>query len=731
MPTPGRPRRENLAILWISILALYLELLLIRWVGTEVRIFAYLQNTVLVVCFLGLGVGLFTCRQPIRLTRGLLSLTALAAGLAYAPTRSVLLGISEKLSSIGEINIWEFGNAGTPVELLGGLVVGLALTGVIMILIFEPFVPIGRLLGRLMDDHARPIVAYSLNVAGSLLGIWIFVLLSMWSLPPEIWFLVLLAMAAPIIINRGSQRVLTGICLAAVTLLVALEQRGKGAEEVVWSPYQKLALLDAESALVGMKLPFAYFLEVNNIGYQVLIDLDAADNHRTRRDPNPMALGTHYDVPALLHPRPQEVLLVGAGAGNDAAATLRRGAGQITAVEIDPAILRMGRRYHPQQPYSSPRVREVLDDARSFFATTEQKYDLISFGLLDSHTSTALTNARLDHYVYTLESITRARDLLNDGGIMTLMFHPLRPFIIDRMATVLRDVFGAEPLAIQVPLGEYGPGGILFVAGDLETAGARIDSLDELATVREWMRTGPVTPPYMTPPVTDDWPYMYLARPTIPLLFPLLAGMLLVLLAYARGTLKLPGEMNPRRWQRSSWHFFFLGAAFLLLEVQNISKASVVLGSTWVVNAVIISGVLGMVLLANLLVLRWPAIRLDLVFAGLLATVLGLYFIDLASFAFLPFATKALLVGALTTLPMLFSGIIFVKAFALTDGKDVALGANLIGSLVGAVLQSVSFLIGIKALLLIVAAFYVLAMVTKPVEKLVRAGAAQPAPGTA
>ncbi len=245
------------------------------------------------------------------------------------------------------------------------------------------------------------------------------------------------------------------------------------------------------------------------------------------------------------------------------------------------------------------------------------------------------------------------------------------------------------------------------------------------------MRTGPVTPPYMTPPVTDDWPYMYLARPTIPLLFPLLAGMLLVLLAYARGTLKLPGEMNPRRWQRSSWHFFFLGAAFLLLEVQNISKASVVLGSTWVVNAVIISGVLGMVLLANLLVLRWPAIRLDLVFAGLLATVLGLYFIDLASFAFLPFATKALLVGALTTLPMLFSGIIFVKAFALTDAKDVALGANLIGSLVGAVLQSISFLVGIKALLLIVAAFYALAMVTKPLEKLGPASAARPVPSTA
>ncbi len=727
MSLPGGERRAGLAILWISVLGLYLELLLIRWIGTEVRIFAYLQNTVLVVCFLGLGVGLFTSRQPIRPTRGLLALTALAAGLAHRPTRRALLRISEQLSSLGEINIWEYGQAGTPVELLTGLLVGLALTTVVMILIFEPFVPIGRLLGRLMDDHPRPIIAYSLNVAGSLLGIWIFVVLSMWSLPPETWFLVLLLMAAPFVITRGKQRVLAAICLSAVTILVAIQRHGEEAEETVWSPYQKLTLMDAEPMQSDFGVPLRYFMKVNNTGYQVLIDMDEADAYTARHDTNEASISTHYDIPALLHPRPQEVLLVGAGAGNDAAAALRRGAGQVTAVEIDPAILGMGRRYHPQQPYSSDQVRPVIDDARSFFATTRQQYDLISFGLLDSHTSTALTNARLDHYVYTLESITRARDLLRDGGIMTLMFHPLRPFIIDRMGTLLRDVFGEEPLAVNVPLGRYGPGGILFVAGDVGTARERIETLPELAPVREWMSTRKVDLFYVTLPATDDWPYIYLRHPHIPVLFPLLAGLLLVLLKYARRTLGLPGEMSPLQWARSSWHFFFLGAAFLLLEVQNISKASVVLGSTWVVNAVIISGVLGMVLLANLIVLRWPTIRLDVVFLGLLTTVLGLYFIDLARFAFLPYPAKALIVGTLTTLPMVFSGIVFVKAFALAGAKDTALGANLIGALVGAVLQSVSFLLGIKALLLIVAGFYVLAMMTKPVEQPDLASAPSPA----
>jgi hypothetical protein len=61
-----------------------------------------------------------------------------------------------------------------------------------------------------------------------------------------------------------------------------------------------------------------------------------------------------------------------------------------------PAIIRVGREYHPEKPYANPAVRVVNDDARSFFATTPEKFDLMVFGLLDSHTTTAMTNARLD-----------------------------------------------------------------------------------------------------------------------------------------------------------------------------------------------------------------------------------------------------------------------------------------------------------------------------------------------
>lgn len=50
-----------------SILGLFLELLMIRWMSSEVRIFAFLKNYMLVSCFLGLGIGCFLCRKRINL----------------------------------------------------------------------------------------------------------------------------------------------------------------------------------------------------------------------------------------------------------------------------------------------------------------------------------------------------------------------------------------------------------------------------------------------------------------------------------------------------------------------------------------------------------------------------------------------------------------------------------------------------------------------------------------
>ncbi|MFO0823327.1 MAG: hypothetical protein U0792_09430 [Gemmataceae bacterium] len=158
-----------------------------------------------------------------------------------------------------------------------------------------------------------------------------------------------------------------------------------------------------------------------------------------------------------------------------------------------------------------------------------------------------------------------------------------------------------------------------------------------------------------------------------------------------------------------------LGAGFMLLEVQNISKAAVVLGNTWVVNAVIISGVLFMILLANALsgwakrLPVWP------VYAALVGSCAALYFVDLSRFAFLPYATKAIVVGLLHEPANAIQriGVRPVVRGGRAEGC-CCWGRTCSGALLGALLQSVTFLTGVKALLLIVAGFYLLAVFTRP-----------------
>ncbi len=712
--TPG-PQNRTLSIFLISVLGLFLELMLIRWIGTEIRIFAYLQNTVLVVCFLGLGMGCFTCRKPVVMRHVLIPMVVLALLLAIPFTRRAFASITDMLSVLGDTVIWAHAVSEGPWSTIGRVSMGLCLTLALMCLLWETFVPIGRLLGRLLDDHPRTIWAYSVNVAGSLIGIWLFVALSAFSMPPVVWLGVSVALMVWFL--NGSQDRLLNFGLAAALLILGfIVDYQPSAIESTWSPYQKLVLIDPQQESSPNSSTDGWVgkcIMVNNTGYQGMIDLSPEGIAKNSQIPADAVGMSQYDVPLRFKPNPRNVLIVGAGSGNDVAGALRGGAQRVTGVEIDPVIIEMGRRHHEERPYDSEKVTVVNDNARSYFATTDQTFDLIIFGLLDSHTTTAMTNARLDHYVYTVESLSRARQLLTDDGVMVLSFEALKPYIADRMASCIQQVFGREPLAFRIPATTSGWGGAFFVAGNQQEIQQRLASDQQLADkISQWQAAIPMQLTYNTRIATDDWPYIYLKTPSIPSLYYLLGATLFVLLGYGMYRIKL--NVRLLAWERAHWHFFFMGAAFLLLEVQNISKASVVLGNTWLVNAVIISGILTMILLANVIAARFPKLPQDVVAAFLVGSCLAIYLVDLSRFGFLPYPLKATIVGTLTTLPMLFAGIIFIDSFARIEHKDRALGANLFGALVGGLLQSVTFVLGIKALLLIVAALYTAAIMTRP-----------------
>ena len=701
-------------LLFVSVACLFLELLLIRWVATEINIFAYLQNTILVVCFLGLGVGCFRSQKQIALEETFLALALLVTLCAFPLTRRGLANTGVLLSSLGDLLVWERAIESSLLVTAYQVTLGLLITLLVMAVLFRAFVPIGQITARLIDHYPKVIVAYSLNVVGSLLGIWLFVGLGVLQFPPQVWLLIGVVLLFPLVQNFSKRpwlSFMTGVYIATVAWFSFTDS---SALDVLWSPYQKLTVHKVSRTPSPNSLPNSfngYLVNVNNTGYQGMIDRE-----RTAKDPTvstpEMREFSQYDLPLLFHPHPRRVLIVGAGTGNDVAGALRHGVENVTAVEIDPVIIALGEKYHPEQPYSSPKVQLVNDDARSFFASSEDRFDVISFGLLDSHTTTAMTNARLDHYVYTKESLTQARRLLAKGGVMTLTFEAQKPYIADRIGRALREIFAQEPRIFWVPSTAYGWGGLMFVVGDqpaIATQLTRNPTLAQLITA--WETERPVDLAYTTTVTTDDWPYLYLRSPSIPLLYFLLALLTGILCWYGKWHYR--ESLFPTTWQRGDWHFFFLGAAFLLLEVQNISKASVVLGSTWLVNAIIISGVLVMVLLANFVVSVIRNIPDGLIYLLLLSASVMLYFLDLAAFNSLPLVQKSLIVGLLTTSPMFFSGIIFIRSFARTARKDLALGSNLLGALIGAMLQSLSFIFGIRFLLVIVLLCYLAACMTR------------------
>ena len=94
-----------------------------------------------------------------------------------------------------------------------------------------------------------------------------------------------------------------------------------------------------------------------------------------------------------------------------------------------------------------------MDDARAFFRRPSGPYDLVWFGLLDSHTTpSAYANVRLDHFVYTQESFADMKRLLSPSGVVVLLFAPQTEWITGRLVDLLTRTFGEVPLAVNTTI---------------------------------------------------------------------------------------------------------------------------------------------------------------------------------------------------------------------------------------------------------------------------------------
>ena len=206
---------------------------------------------------------------------------------------------------------------------------------------------------------------------------------------------------------------------------------------------------------------------------------------------------------------------------------------------------------------------------------------------------------------------------------------------------------------------------------------------------------------------TDKWPFLYLQSRSIP------SSILVVTLIFIIGVwaiLKVSGCISWRT-NPTLLHFFFLGAGFLLLETKAVTQLSLLFGSTWIVNSVVIASFLFLAMLSNVTASLWTVPK---------TVSYALLFLLLAADLWFPYAAlagssvslKVLLAGGWVALPVFFSGLIFSSGLKEIGISAEAFGTNLFGAVVGGVFENPVMVGGTTVLIALAVTFYVFSAIT-------------------
>lgn len=649
------PRQLRIRLVALCFLMLFVELALIRWLGGNVLYLAYFSNIVLLGSFLGIGLGfLWADRSKIEL----LKFTPLALGALIVFVHNVPVTVK---SAGGDLIFFgaELKPSGPPREL--------ALPAV--------FLAVALVLACIGNGIAvtfrqlQNLDAYKFDLIGSLLGIIGFTALSFIGTPPIVWSLIAAAILVWTIWPRG----IRNIALVGIPLLVLLGTLGIESREdnVLWTPYYK--------ANYG----------VNDDGAQVLVN-GVPHWFQTRSTDWPV-YETVYDHLASDAPV-EDLLVIGAGSGNDIAVALENGAQHVDAVEIDHRLLDLAKKNHPNRPYDDPRVDTHVDDGRAYLERADKNWNLILLALPDSLTLVqGASSIRLESYLFTKEAAEAYRDHLADDGVFAMYNLYREGWLVDRYAATLADAFGHAPCVTRLD----GTSLAVLTVGKVPT---NVDCPPD----DEWARTS-ATPD----PVSDDRPFPYLKNPSIPTFYLVALGLILLV-----SLLLVRAVGGPLRGMRNYLDLFFMGVAFLLLETKNVVQFALLFGTTWFVNALVFAGVLVSVILAVIASQKFTVKNLIIPYALLgLAIVVG-WLIPQSSLLGLPMVPRLIAACAIAFAPIFIANVIFAQRFRATSSSTTAFATNLIGAMVGGVLEYTALVLGYRNLLLVALLLYTAALLS-------------------
>jgi spermidine synthase len=147
-------------------------------------------------------------------------------------------------------------------------------------------------------------------------------------------------------------------------------------------------------------------------------------------------------IPALLHPAPKTVLVVGCGAGVTAGSFLAHPeVERVVICEIEPLIPTVVASYFKDENHNviaeTSRVKVEYDDARHYILTTHETFDIITSDPIHPWVKGAAT-------LYTKEYFELCRRRLNPGGLLT-QWVPLYESKPDAVKSELVTLFSVFP----------------------------------------------------------------------------------------------------------------------------------------------------------------------------------------------------------------------------------------------------------------------------------------------
>ncbi|MEO6349478.1 MAG: spermidine synthase [Candidatus Limnocylindrales bacterium] len=659
--------RNDVRLFLTSLAILFVELMLIRWIPANVKYIGFFSNFLLIASFLGIGLGILLGRRggnP-RLSPFAFLLAAVVA-FVYGNQLNVQVDSQNELF---------FGLAENQAADLNFLVLPFVVA-LVVALMATLALPLGGLLKSM-----PPLRAYAIDIFGSMVGIAAFTTLSALGTDPVIWFSVGVALVVALELGRKITfwTFINGAALAAVLAFVIVGSQGKND---IWSPYYRINSFKVASGLEH--------LTVDGIPHQALHPLGEQGIEEFYEQVYRWFPGRTYD----------NVLIVGAGSGSDVAIALAHGAGHVDAVEIDPKLQQIGRERHPNQPYSDSRVTGYVNDGRAFLRTTDKKYDLIIFALPDSLTLVSQqSSVRLESFLFTEEAFATVRNHLTDQGIFVVYNYYRDNWLVSKLSTMLDDAFDNPPLVAV-----YGAHKAALANGPLVASlpnGVPPGDVNSVTGPPALTDGGPVAKP-----ATDNWPFLYLRTPFIASHY--LAAIAIVLLG-ALVAVAVAAFATGTTIRKFSPHFFVLGVAFLLLETRSITSFSLLFGTTWLVNSLTFFAILASVLLAIFVNARWPIKRATPYYMLLFVAIAIAFVLPPESLLFDPPWLRYIVAAVLAFAPVFIANLVFSYSFRDTNTADMAFASNLLGAMVGGMLEYLALITGYQALLLIVAALYGLA----------------------